>query len=415
MERNARLTASVISKALLGFVIASACLPVISRSTMPLLPLSVGALFVVIPFYYLFYIGVVRNWTTVNIGIVANPIGLSRGPWWIYGTTACVVAIAAAQFYTGRSPEDIIFAVGSVDVSYKRYQDYFADNLFGSSIITRLPGILAIAALKYILLISIYRWFLCKKERDKKGRHILLTVSLLSYLYFSEARGTNFEVFEIGVFIFAAAAVFRPRWFSINRSSLWKAVLLIGIGIVIISLFYSRVTGRAELECYTEEICAWRDPGGSSISERISYIAFLLSGYFSFGMYFLGNAILDAYDGRSWAIFLGGVGFAGNHKDLVCNIIIDCSVNWESDLSLLFAQMGLVPLLFASVIIGRLLRTVIISLIRSEREDVFLLYMILIGTLASMFFGSLLVSSSNIIILVLSVSIRIYVPPKGVR
>jgi ABC-type multidrug transport system fused ATPase/permease subunit len=112
--------------------------------------------------------------------------------------------------------------------------------------------------------------------------------------------------------------------------------------------------GEKILTCYTSEICYDSEALISILFPQFSYFLFILGGYFSFGLNFLGVLFSKIYIQDLNAIFhffLGGdVNLLPNGKN-VCSLI-DCGVNWEPDISVWFNKFGFFLLISLVSLLG---------------------------------------------------------------
>lgn len=243
-------------------------------------------------------------------------------------------------FYTG------VTVIGAVDnlvsgtSNYLSYQNYFAESGLGQMSLAKIAPILINVYIKLSFLHSFFLLF--SPGAPPKYRVVLYcVVCCCILLLYSISRGTNIELFEL---VFAIAYCVSSREDLVR--AMRKYIFLILAAVVAVAiLFMQSVNARAIISCYTAELCIDDSALLSQISEGFAYFTFVLSGYFTFGLYYLGHIAVDVLLNN----IFGFVAFPGlNHSfdsfgALMCDITFDCGVNWEPDFSKVIAILGLAP------------------------------------------------------------------------
>lgn len=381
---------SASRRVFLTLLIISAGFPLLSNSTMSLSALALGIICIVGPFYASVFAATAIKTAWLE-SVPRSVFWPSRVIWIVIALGAPAMAAYAAYFYTGRTPLEMLDGN-----SYLEYQEFFRESLANTSIVQRIPGIVAVFLLKAALMISIYGVF--RHEGTQIGIRLAAVIAALSCAYYSQARGTNIEMFEIFVGYVSAICLFRPKLLSlrgVDRKWVLGGAAVAG---AFFALFYSRVTGRASLRCFTADICAPYVDDGLNAVETIQYLSYLLSAYFSYGMYFSGSVIEHIY-AFSPLDFLSGIGFGARHGSIICGSAIDCGANWESYLSLIVASGGLFLLLATGAALGLSLKMAAVLFTERPAPAQFILFQMLFALILTFFFGNFFVSSANILLL----------------
>jgi hypothetical protein len=259
------------------------------------------------------------------------------------------------KFYTGNSINTIFSNLLSGTSNYALYQIYFAESGLNEFTASKIIPIILLAVMKMILIFSIYNLVLNKKLYSLNYK-LLFVLNIVMYCVFSLGRGTSFEFFEI--FLCFVFFKFYSTKFKFNFKLFQIKNILIVLSIfLIMNLFLYSINlrgGEKILTCYTSEICYDSEALISILFPQFSYFLFILGGYFSFGLNFLGVLFSKIYIQDLNAIFhffLGGdVNLLSNGKN-VCSLI-DCGVNWEPDISVWFNKFGFFLLISLVSLLG---------------------------------------------------------------
>ncbi|WP_143129293.1 hypothetical protein [Variovorax sp. PDC80] len=240
-----------------------------------------------------------------------------------------LVSVAyAINFYTGSSIFSVITGSLAGENLYLSYQNYFRDEGVAEFSIGKIPAILGLAATKSIFLFLFASVFL---GNEPKGIRRVMMLSALPIVLMSMARGTFFEIFEILVVV-AYGISLRTRRFKAKYVFYFLAV-----GISFFVLFILNTIRRYEdAESYFASSCATLNycfsPYGFAF--YVEYAIYLLSTYFSMGIFFLSNYISIIFSGNLLSsIFpLASTSFFGLMENglerELCRRYLDCSAVW---------------------------------------------------------------------------------------
>lgn len=258
----------------------------------------------------------------------------------------------AAEFYAGVSIKDIITNITSSTNSYAQYQNHFKENEIASFTLNKIPALLSLATVKFIFL-----YFTAALLFKKAGivEKFLYASSIIPILLMAGARGTFFEVFEIFALLIYGACL------KIKKIRI-KNIIYTGIvSVVLVFGFLANTMRRYEdPSSYFKSICATSmycfEKYG--ISFYIEYFLYVLSTYFSMGMFFLSSYIELLFNGDYTASLLPLYSisifefYKGGLEISLCTTKFDCRAVWMPELISWISFFGGITVFFA---IGKLL------------------------------------------------------------
>lgn len=303
------------------------------------------------------------------------------------------------NFYTGSNVINALINLSNKTSNYLKYQEYFSEaELYELSIGKILP-ILANVYIKLSFLHSLFLIF-SPVSSGKFKVALYFYFNLLILILYSISRGTNIELFEV---IFAITYCVSNRNDLINKILRNKKnIFLILIAmIVVLIVFIESVNARAIISCYTNELCIDDSALISKLNEDLAYLTFVLSGYFSFGFYYIGHSLIDVVAGDVYRFLVfPSLGDSISFGPLMCGKTFDCGVNWEPDFSKLISAFGVLPSFIIVFLLGYLLKSKQNQLrIRYNFTDFCFIYLVSLYFI-SLPIGQLITSSSqNVIIL----------------
>ncbi|WP_138515866.1 hypothetical protein [Limnobacter alexandrii] len=251
----------------------------------------------------------------------------------------------SSLFYTGSSTLDILSLTLSNENVYGIYQQYFSESNIGNFSLDKIPAILSTFFFKFIFL------FICfskLKTENRKFELFFVILSALIYSSFALSRGTFFEIFEVCI-----ALIFRSVLFSKNEFKFISPSRLLFVGILIF-LFFTNTLRRFEgveeylaNSCITESFCFdskfYSFPG--------SYFIYILSTYFSMGIFFISKVVLWMIEENIFIAFppflLNSFAFSSNYGlvEGMCNNLFVCKGVWIPEALVMLQLLG-IPLLF---------------------------------------------------------------------
>jgi hypothetical protein len=238
----------------------------------------------------------------------------------------------------------------------------------------------------------------------KKIKYLILIIPLLLV---NISRGTSIELFEI---IFS---YFFLRGFSSDKIKLFNFKIITLVSIFLFLFMYNIYVRTPELIdviqkiCYTSELCFDSEAQLFKYLPFLSIILYYLSGYFSFGTYYIFEYVKALYEENSLHYLIFGSWKFESSSYITCKYI-DCGVNWEPDMIYIIHNFGT---LFFVVIFYLLIKAFKKLIIKTFKEKnfyffvfIYLAYFISMQ-LVSFPIGNLVVSSTPNILIVLSLTI----------
>lgn len=245
-------------------------------------------------------------------------------------------------FYTGQSVFDSLVNFVRGSSNYYSYQNFFSDNLSNLNILQKAPAILAGIYLKaYFFYNTMHVLLISEKEARALivKRAIFLLLLFAFYLSIAVARGTFFEVFECCFLVMFC--FFLRNAFQLSKSNVKNFFYLSFGALIIVYLFYLNIELRGVVvHCIVENICLGGD-------ESFSYqLLFILSGYFLWGLYFVGINVFYLANEGALFLFLGIQEFDSTViRARLCSGDVKCGVTWHPDFSKLFSKFGILSFL----------------------------------------------------------------------
>ena len=169
-------------------------------------------------------------------------LNISKSKLLLIAIISIISSIAAAYFYTGQTPITIINDIKNNVSLYYEYQNHaktYQTHIFS---IKKIPFILMMFYIKFILFYSYIAFFIIKDKTNKFDKLYLFLITL-SHVYFAIARGTNYELFEL-VMISVFVILSKQNNLSNKKIPIKKFLIIFSIVSLMVYLFYSRVSDR---------------------------------------------------------------------------------------------------------------------------------------------------------------------------
>lgn len=330
----------------------------------------------------------------------------------ISGFISIPLSIYAANFYTGLMPIDVFVKVFIETVSsYNEYQKFFNENELGTFSLSKVPAILANFYVKITMMYLLYLAYFDKANFKGFVFNISLLFSILAFLYFSFARGTSFELFEIIAYNFFV--IFIGSKERILKTLFSKRFVIYMFFVFLSLILYSinismRYSGDYSPTCHSAVFCYEES---YFLPLFIDALLFKLSGYFSFGFYYLtqfvDSTMLD-FDIISHSILSSsGYGFELRPRFL-CSTSFDCQALWSPSLETWIINYGLLHSLLIIFIMSVMAGLIFKRLIHRRSFPLFVLCYIFFLQVISFPVGHFVDSSSaNKLAVIFSLSIVI--------
>lgn len=304
----------------------------------------------------------------------------------------------AINFYTGSSILSVISDSIAGENLYLSYQNYFREEGVAELSLAKIPAIFGLAITKSIFLFFFSAIFM--GSEDKRLRKIMM-LSALPIVLMSLARGTFFEIFEILVVIVYGFSL------RIKRFRAKYIFYLTLLGVSFFFLFMLNTIRRYEdAESYFASTCATANYCFSPLGFvfYLEYAVYLLSTYFSMGVFFLSNYISVIADGNllTSILPLASTGFSGlmnsGLERELCENYLDCRAVWMPEIISWVSFFGLVVIYPAVWMFIKIVNSFEIRLLKAGSRYSFPLLSLLLIYLLSLPVGKFwTVSSQNML------------------
>lgn len=318
----------------------------------------------------------------------------------VYGIASFAAAIVLSYFYTGQSPLYVFESVISGNSLYREYQIYFDESGLAELSLSKMPYVLLGVFLKINLIISSVCFIGYQREIDLRSAAGFILVVFAS-LYFSLARGTSFELFELLLVV-----IFSLYIRSFDRDGRWGIDLrmrLMFAGMVMLSLLWYgyNVDNRGAAQvCTLSGICIDSSSFLHSVSQPVGDLLFKLSSYFSFGIYFTSELLVDTIStdikrAIAFTFPFGPIVFG--YEDTIgymCSRVVNCGVSWVPDSVRIVSYFGFILLGVLYYYIGVLTKNIEKRFSKIRLTEVLLLFFV-VFSLVSMPIGKFISTSSS--------------------
>lgn len=353
-----------------------------------------------------------KEYSHSNKTLIINNVKLY--PLWFISVISVMSSIYASHFYTGKTIFEVAAAL-ALDVSlYNEYQRYFSQQGLSVLSIYKIPAILSMLFLKFSVVYSFVSVLVLTKKVSLSHCFWLFVISLSS-LYFSIARGTSFEFFELLLLLWFCLSM-RALRYETRKKFITVPKLILGcVGIAALMLYSYNISSRYSFgdvsECVTSDICLDKNSLLYFILQPIAELSFKLSGYFTFGIYYTSTLInsfmLDNHSNFFLLTFPLAIFYNTNiAPSFLCGIFLDCGGIWIPDVTLYVLKVGFLYLFGFVYLIGFFVKRLTKEAFSSNYFLPYAMLYFAFLSLVSLPVGNFLtVSSANTLILLL-VSLR---------
>lgn len=273
-------------------------------------------------------------------------------------------------FYTGNGLIDMIASFSDTsNNNYNNYQKFFEENNLSNFSINKLPYIFCFAVIKFFASLVIIKIISFQKEK-KIIDYCSLVLITFSFLYSSFGRGTSFELFELILIIlysFLLKIQLKQKKIKVPFKNIFQ---ITSIALISLSYFIISISKRYGIEsiiesdfefinCTTNEFCIDKNSLLFKLTPAFSIALFQVANYFIFGIYFssklIGGVVFSSIEGLLSILVPNGsiLFFEKSYKNLICNNIIDCGVNWIPDVTTLLMNFGIIGTLLIVFLLGK--------------------------------------------------------------
>lgn len=296
----------------------------------------------------------------VDAGGIFAASRINNRLYFFMSVASLACAAYAANFYTGKNVGDILGAATFKVSNYNDYQTYNSENELTSFTVNQVPAFFAILVFKFWMLFCFIN-ILVGERKWSLLSVFFLSASAASQIYYSMARGTGFEYFEL-LFLVWYCFVLRSPSLRGGRSIGFAKIFVVVLSILFLFIFLKGFTSRYDsellIECATTKICIDTGSFWFSVSDSLGLLTYTLSGYFTFGIYFM-SVFVESLFGAGVAdpvyYFVPlNVLVLDSIRVNLCGRFLDCGVAWVPD-AISYVEYFGVPLFFLCVYgLGRL-------------------------------------------------------------
>lgn len=264
-----------------------------------------------------------------------------------------ILAEYASRYYTGSGLIESLNGLIKGEGNYYKYQEYFAQNELGSFSFSKIPAIASSAVVKGVFLFCMSSYILAKSDSQK---HYFLFFSIIPPLLFSVSRGTFFEVFEVVLcLIYFSLLKGKKVYKFINLKGLKRNLSIIFLAFFLLFLFVLNASQRyADSTLFFSQSCATKDFCFEPYTgfTLLEYPIYLLSTYFSTGIFFITQYITILFEGEVLPSLVPFASTSYTSTDnftlfkKICTYNIDCGVAWGPELFKWISVFGFLIFLF---------------------------------------------------------------------
>ena len=323
------------------------------------------------------------------------------------------LSIFAVDFYTGKSFLQIYTSILNGVSLYDEYQSHFKNANISVFQISKLPAVFSMFFLKLILVYN-FITIICYREVLYKKQIVTLILSTITFLYFSIARGTSFEIFEVMLLLWFCLKVRHSRLPNNNLFSN-SNLILFTLGVCALMLYSYNISARYGFvninECLPTGVCLNLNSPLGYVSDSLALLSLKLSGYFTFGIYYTTTYINEYWFESISDFILLFIPFTyyidpDLSANFLCEKDLKCGASWIPDIITLLMQLGLLLSFTFISFLGKLSFIFTSKILKShDFIDTAITYNLLLIMVSLPVGNFLTTSSSNKILIVTLISI----------
>lgn len=316
------------------------------------------------------------------------------------GLFSIFASMIAAYFYTGQTPLSLLNLIINDTSIYYEYQSYAKDQMIHVFTLKKIPFILCMFFVKFILFYG-YISYIIIKEKITFAEKISLLLITIAHIYFGFARGTNFEFFELLLLIVFVLfmKVYKKHFYLLKRIP-----IILGLSAIMIYAFYSRIIDRGVDFNVNSSFEFHVDANGfmNTYFPEITQFSMILYNYFGFGFVyisnFLNNIWFSSLNNFFYALIPKGFELNGaSIQDRTWNFI-NMRARWHPDSMVFINDYGVIILAIIIIILGILSRA--LSEAKTTNTMSFLAQFLIFLQLVSLPIGNFVfISSATLLIL----------------
>lgn len=336
----------------------------------------------------------------------------------ILSLVSLLFSVIAARYYTGQTPIVVFTNLVKGTSVYYEYQRHSIEAKIAIFSLSKLPYVLMLFYVKFMLFYGYLKLFLGKKKRNMLEKFFLIIVTI-SHVYFGIARGTNFEMFELFILtVFVVLTKFHG--YSIKRSRVKQVIFIAVFGFILINVYSWNITSRGVIFGYRISSEVWYNPEGavSILFPALAAISTALFNYFGFGFFYVSKFVSDVWF-LTPGIFLAGLvpkGFELSGMGSVAAIMkrtIDVGARWHPDASKFINDFGFLGLVSFCFLLGFIAARLVNNYSKIDSVRDLLLFLVFLQMVSLPIGNFVIVSSANKLILVFGILWLIWIRVKG--
>ncbi|NIK11793.1 hypothetical protein [Alkalibacillus almallahensis] len=315
-----------------------------------------------------------------------------------------VFSILATNYYTGQTPISLMQLFLDGGSQYNQYQEYFRTNNLSQFNLSKIPYVLMLFIIKFVLIYSYITVFTHNKKISKFNLFFIIMISI-PHIYFGQARGTNFELFEIVILIifiiFVRQKIYATK--KLNLSNYLKITFVILIMIFIFN-FMLGLRGVEFNQHITNDIQYNSNEILPKISQELSIFILSIFNYLGFGFFYTSTYIQEIWFSSSTNLISGFFpGMLNSNLNLTQSVrsLIDVGVKWTPDSMKLIENYGYIGLLLFCFLLGFLSKYTYQSM--HSRSVVYIINFLIVLQMFSLPIGKLILTTSATKLIVLVV------------
>lgn len=314
-----------------------------------------------------------------------------------------ICAHYSISYYTGNTVVGALSDTFSGTNVYQSYQDHFKlSGIAQVPLWQRSPAIISLALVKFTFLLTVTLFFTRSIKLFPLSQLIAATVI---YACVGLARGTFFEIFEILIaYIYIGMASGYLKSMPLTKKRALKASIFSVVAaapILFIINTVRRYEGAAE---YFSKACGVNFCFSSmGINYYVEYAIFILSNYFSMGLFFLAHLASMIFEQGKVSILIPlyyevvEVFGTGGIRGLICSSDITCKFVWVPDVMIIISIFGVLAPIFIALFFDFIRKLERAALVRYNLYSLPFIYTVLLFILSLPVGNFYTVSSSTIL------------------
>lgn len=265
-----------------------------------------------------------------------------------------LLSLYAINFYVGAGVSEMVASISSGQSMYSEYQNHFKESGASDFSMAKIPAILALFYSKLLFLTLCLRAFVL--DVDCRRLKLAAVLAALPVLLFSLARGTSFELFELGFAVMFVIFAKKTIGQVVHGRVLLGTAL---VAVLMVMLYNYNINVRYGFSYYyscSNSFCFDEDSYVATYAPGLADILFKMSAYFYFGIHYTSNLIGDVVSnpGMLFELFLP-LNYLINEEFVpkrLCGSLLQCGPTWAPDIEVLLYRVGIFGCFIAIFCLG---------------------------------------------------------------